>query len=30
MFETWLTVLKEQYADRVLPVTSGIAERWGG
>jgi predicted nucleic acid-binding protein len=27
--EMWLVELLEQYADRVLPVERGVAERWG-
>ena len=29
MFEAWLTVLKEEFADRLLPVSTEVAERWG-
>jgi hypothetical protein len=29
LFERWLTVLKAEFADRVLPVSIAIAERWG-
>lgn len=29
LFERWLVVLKEEFADRVLPVSIAIAERWG-
>ncbi|SFD56856.1 type II toxin-antitoxin system VapC family toxin [Streptomyces aidingensis] len=27
--EKWLTRLKREFADRVLPVTPEVAERWG-
>ena len=29
VFETWLATLRQRYADRLLPVTSEIAEEWG-
>jgi predicted nucleic acid-binding protein len=29
IFETWLIVLKEQFADRLLPISTTVAERWG-
>jgi predicted nucleic acid-binding protein len=29
VFEQWLAALKRDYADRVLPVTSAVAEAWG-
>jgi toxin FitB len=28
-FEPWLHALRNQYADRVLPVTADICEAWG-
>lgn len=28
-FETWLVQLQESFADRILPVTTPIAEAWG-
>jgi toxin FitB len=27
--ERWLTVVKEDFAERILPVTTSIAEAWG-
>ena len=27
--ERWLTGLEDAYADRLLPVTSSVADRWG-
>jgi predicted nucleic acid-binding protein len=27
--ERWLLALKSDHADRILPVTGGIADRWG-
>jgi len=29
LLDEWLTTLKQQFADRVLPVTIEIAEEWG-
>jgi predicted nucleic acid-binding protein len=29
VFEAWLTALKEGYADRLLAISIGVAERWG-
>jgi predicted nucleic acid-binding protein len=29
MFERWLAVLKEEFADRLLPVSVAVADRWG-
>ncbi len=29
VFESWLTRLRRDYADRVLPVTADVAEVWG-
>jgi toxin FitB len=29
LFENWLSVLKEEFADRVVPISIAIAERWG-
>jgi toxin FitB len=29
VFEGWLTVLKEGFADRVLAVSTSVAEHWG-
>jgi predicted nucleic acid-binding protein len=29
VFETWLMALQDGYADRLLPVTTEIAEMWG-
>jgi toxin FitB len=29
LFERWLSRLKEDFGDRLLPVSSGVAERWG-
>lgn len=29
LLDEWLTTLKQQFADRVLPVTLEIAEEWG-
>ena len=29
VFEAWLTSLRRDYADRILPVTADIAEEWG-
>ncbi len=29
VFETWLTALKESYADRLLTISTAVAERWG-
>lgn len=28
-FDTWLTQLRHDYADRILPITSAVAEEWG-
>jgi predicted nucleic acid-binding protein len=29
MLDRWLTILRKNYASRILPVTLQIAERWG-
>lgn len=29
VFERWLEVLKNEFGDRLLPVTTTVAERWG-
>jgi hypothetical protein len=29
VFERWLTVLKKDFDERLLPVSSSVAERWG-
>ena len=29
IFEGWLEVLKTEFGDRLLPVTTAVAERWG-
>ena len=29
VFEAWLASLRQHYADRLLPVTTEIAEEWG-
>jgi toxin FitB len=29
VFATWLTRLRQDYADRILPITVAIAEEWG-
>ena len=29
VFEAWLATLRRYYADRILPVTTEIAEAWG-
>ncbi len=29
IYETWLTTLQQDYADRILPITIEIAEEWG-
>lgn len=29
LFERWLAVLKDEFVDRLLPISVGIAERWG-
>lgn len=29
VFERWLSTLKREFADRILPVTSSVAEGWG-
>jgi predicted nucleic acid-binding protein len=28
-YETWLTTLRQGYADRILPVSTDVAEMWG-
>jgi toxin FitB len=28
-YETWLAVLRDEYRDRVLPITLDIGEEWG-
>ena len=29
IFDGWLATLKDEFADRLLPVSAAIAERWG-
>jgi predicted nucleic acid-binding protein len=29
IYEAWLSVLRRDYRDRVLPITSDVAEEWG-
>ena len=29
IYETWLARLREDYADRILPITVAVAEEWG-
>lgn len=29
LFERWLAVLRDDFADRLLPISVAIAERWG-
>lgn len=29
VYETWLATLRQDYADRILPITMEIAEEWG-
>lgn len=29
VFETWLSTLLHDYADRIVPVTAEVAEEWG-
>jgi toxin FitB len=29
VFETWLSALLREYADRIIPVTAEVAEEWG-
>lgn len=29
VFERWLEVLKTEFGDRLLPVTTAVSERWG-
>jgi toxin FitB len=29
VFEAWLARLKQEFGDRLLPVSAGVAERWG-
>lgn len=29
VYETWLTMLRQDYADRILPITAEVAEEWG-
>jgi len=29
LYERWLSALRQQYAERVLPITAEIAEVWG-
>lgn len=29
VFEQWLAALKDEYADRLLAISTGVAERWG-
>lgn len=28
-YETWLAVLRHEYRDRILPVTTDVSEEWG-
>ena len=28
-FSTWLTEIRERFADRILSIDAGVAERWG-
>lgn len=28
-YDTWLTQLQQDYADRILPITEKVAEEWG-
>lgn len=30
LFEGWLSRLKDEFGDKLLPVSAAIAERWGG
>ena len=29
VYESWLTTLRRDYADRIVPITADIAEQWG-
>jgi toxin FitB len=29
LLERWLAVIRSEFTDRLLPITLGIAERWG-
>jgi toxin FitB len=29
VFETWLSTLQRDYADRIVPITAEVAEEWG-
>ena len=29
IYETWLAMLRQDYADRILPITIEVAEEWG-
>jgi predicted nucleic acid-binding protein len=29
LFERWLAVLKQAFADRLIPISANVAERWG-
>lgn len=29
IFERWLETLKSEFGDRLLPITTAVAERWG-
>jgi predicted nucleic acid-binding protein len=29
VYDTWLAALKREFADRLLPISTSIAERWG-
>lgn len=29
VYDAWLTQLRRDYADRILPITAAIAEEWG-
>lgn len=29
VYETWLARLRQDYADRILPITGDVAEEWG-
>lgn len=29
VYETWLAMLRQDYADRILPITIEVTEEWG-
>jgi predicted nucleic acid-binding protein len=29
LFERWLAVLKQEFAQRLMPISANVAERWG-